>query len=56
MTAKVLIAAIAAAVAVGAVSGAMATIPDGAGVIHGCYSTLPAISTHFRPRYFPRLV
>lgn len=32
---------VAVAAAVGAVSVAMATIPDGAGVIHGCFSTLP---------------
>jgi hypothetical protein len=42
MSTKALCAAIAVlAVAGGAGSVALATIPDGAGVIHGCYSTLP---------------
>ena len=49
MTAKTLIAGIAAAaVAAGAVSVAMATIPDASGVIHGCYSTVPPTSGQLR--------
>jgi len=41
MTRPLLLTAVIAAVAAGAVSVATATIPDAGGVIHGCYSVLP---------------
>lgn len=44
MSAKTLFAGIAAAaLAAGAVSVAVAAIPDGSGVIHGCYRTFPPV-------------
>ncbi|HST25026.1 MAG TPA: hypothetical protein VLJ76_03460 [Gaiellaceae bacterium] len=42
MIRRLILAAVVAAVAVGAVSVATATIPDAGGVIHGCYSILPS--------------